>query len=100
MAAATRSDLDEGADTAPGNLMQARAAWRAAVAPAISLQTAAAGVTPHAEAHAIEDDVRAIDQGEFVRAPACEGCRHRSTCYGVRRGYADLYGTDELKTVP
>lgn len=34
--------------------------------------------------------------GEFVKAPACATCRENRRCYGVRRGYADLYGTDEL----
>jgi hypothetical protein len=40
-----------------------------------------------------------LDQGEFVRGPACQGCRRYSTCRGLRRGYAELYGTDELRTL-
>jgi MoaA/NifB/PqqE/SkfB family radical SAM enzyme len=36
------------------------------------------------------------DGGEFVRAEACDGCKYRPSCYGVRRGYAELYGTNEL----
>lgn len=38
-----------------------------------------------------------IDRGEFVVAPACGGCSLRGRCYGVRRGYAALHGTDELR---
>jgi MoaA/NifB/PqqE/SkfB family radical SAM enzyme len=40
-----------------------------------------------------------FDGGEFVRAEACEGCAVRSVCWGVRRGYAALYGTSELRRV-
>ncbi|MBI2392112.1 MAG: radical SAM protein [Deltaproteobacteria bacterium] len=39
------------------------------------------------------------DEGEFMRAPACEGCAIASRCWGVRRGYAEIHGTDELRTV-
>jgi hypothetical protein len=38
-----------------------------------------------------------IDRGEFVLAPACAHCSLRGRCYGVRRGYAALHGTDELQ---
>jgi molybdenum cofactor biosynthesis enzyme MoaA len=37
---------------------------------------------------------------EFIHVDACASCRHRKTCWGVRRGYAELYGTGELVTVP
>jgi len=40
-----------------------------------------------------------FDRGEFLHADVCTDCRYRSTCYGIRRGYADLYGTGELRTV-
>lgn len=40
-----------------------------------------------------------FDGGEFVRAPACEGCALDRRCYGIRRGYAELYGVEELRTV-
>lgn len=40
-----------------------------------------------------------FDGGEFVRAPACTDCALRDRCYGLRRGYAELYGADELRTV-
>lgn len=41
-----------------------------------------------------------FDGGEFIRAPACDGCALDGRCYGLRRGYAELYGSDELRTVP
>ena len=37
--------------------------------------------------------------GEFVKAEACERCAESYRCYGVRRGYAELYGTDELRAL-
>ena len=40
-----------------------------------------------------------FEAGEFVKSPACDGCRYRQRCYGVRRGYADLHGTDELVAI-
>ncbi len=39
------------------------------------------------------------DGEEFVRAEACDGCALRQGCYGMRRRYADLYGTSELRRV-
>jgi MoaA/NifB/PqqE/SkfB family radical SAM enzyme len=41
-----------------------------------------------------------FDRGEFVKANACRSCRLGGRCHGVRRGYADLYGTDELRALP
>jgi MoaA/NifB/PqqE/SkfB family radical SAM enzyme len=41
-----------------------------------------------------------FDKGEFVHPPACQGCSLHGKCYGLRRGYADLYGTGELRAVP
>ena len=35
--------------------------------------------------------------GEFVKAPGCADCAESYRCYGVRRGYAELYGTAELR---
>jgi pyruvate-formate lyase-activating enzyme len=40
-----------------------------------------------------------FDGGEFVRAEACEGCAVRAVCWGVRKGYAALHGTSELRRV-
>ncbi len=37
--------------------------------------------------------------GEFVRAPACARCAAAHRCFGVRRGYAELHGTDELQPI-
>jgi hypothetical protein len=35
----------------------------------------------------------------MVRAPACASCQLATKCYGVRRSYAALYGTDEMHPV-
>ena len=35
--------------------------------------------------------------GEFVKGEACGRCSEQYRCYGVRRGYAELYGTAELQ---
>lgn len=35
-------------------------------------------------------------EGEFVKAESCAGCAETHRCFGVRRGYAELYGTGEL----
>lgn len=37
------------------------------------------------------------DGGEFVKGEVCSSCALTSRCFGVRRGYAELYGTSELK---
>jgi MoaA/NifB/PqqE/SkfB family radical SAM enzyme len=34
--------------------------------------------------------------GEFVKGEVCVQCAENHRCYGVRRGYAELYGTGEL----
>jgi uncharacterized Fe-S cluster-containing radical SAM superfamily protein len=34
--------------------------------------------------------------GEFVKGEVCARCAEGYRCYGVRRGYAELYGTAEL----
>ncbi|MCC6848762.1 MAG: radical SAM protein [Deltaproteobacteria bacterium] len=38
-------------------------------------------------------------EGEFVKAEACGGCAETHRCFGVRRGYAELYGTGELQPI-
>jgi MoaA/NifB/PqqE/SkfB family radical SAM enzyme len=38
-----------------------------------------------------------FDRGEFVKTDECRRCRYATTCYGLRRGYAELWGTDELR---
>ena len=40
-----------------------------------------------------------FDAGEFVRAPACARCDLAPRCFGVRRSYAELHGTDELRPI-
>lgn len=35
--------------------------------------------------------------GEFLKPDACSRCVLETRCFGVRRGYADLYGISELK---
>jgi MoaA/NifB/PqqE/SkfB family radical SAM enzyme len=39
------------------------------------------------------------DEGEFLRAEACEECDLRGRCWGIRRGYASIYGTGEMRAV-
>ncbi|MCB9595964.1 MAG: radical SAM protein [Sandaracinaceae bacterium] len=39
------------------------------------------------------------DGGEVVRTEACAACDLRGRCFGLRRGYASLHGTDELRPV-
>jgi MoaA/NifB/PqqE/SkfB family radical SAM enzyme len=34
---------------------------------------------------------------EFVKTEACQRCALASRCYGLRRGYLDLYGAEELR---
>lgn len=38
-------------------------------------------------------------EGEFVKAATCAGCAETHRCFGVRRGYAELYGTGELQPI-
>lgn len=40
------------------------------------------------------------DAGEFVKPDACRECALQRRCFGLRRGYAELYGSDELRPVP
>jgi hypothetical protein len=40
-----------------------------------------------------------FDTGEFVRTDACQRCTLFGRCFGLRRGYAALYGDDELVPV-
>lgn len=55
----------------------------------------------------VPDDVSAFfrlaeappDGGEFVKADACRACALDRRCFGVRRGYAELHGTSELRPV-
>ena len=40
-----------------------------------------------------------FDGGEFVKGAPCERCSLSAKCYGLRRGYRDLYGDSELVPV-
>lgn len=37
---------------------------------------------------------------DFLHAEACSGCRLEKKCPGIRRSYAAVYGTSELRTLP
>jgi len=41
-----------------------------------------------------------FDRGEFVHGNACRECALLGRCFGIRRGYMQLHGTDELRPVP
>lgn len=41
-----------------------------------------------------------FDAGEFVKTSACTACALSSRCYGVRRGYVELHGDGELRSIP
>jgi MoaA/NifB/PqqE/SkfB family radical SAM enzyme len=55
-------------------------------------------LVPEAERYQFSSLAVAADGGggEFVKGEACTRCSEGHRCYGVRRGYAELYGTDEL----
>lgn len=36
---------------------------------------------------------------DFVKPAACGTCRVNASCYGLRRAYVSLYGTDELRPI-
>ncbi len=40
-----------------------------------------------------------FDEGAFVRASACTQCDYNTRCFGLRRGYAELHGTSELRAI-
>lgn len=39
------------------------------------------------------------DAGEFIKTAACQDCSLAERCWGLRRGYAELYGESELRPV-
>jgi molybdenum cofactor biosynthesis enzyme MoaA len=55
-------------------------------------------LVPHDERPALSQRALPPDAGagEFVKADVCAQCSEAHRCFGVRRGYADLYGTAEL----
>lgn len=42
----------------------------------------------------------AEDSYQKVRSPVCDDCKYSSTCTGLWKPYADLYGLDELRALP
>ncbi len=56
-----------------------------------------ADLSPYFELAEIPED---FDGGEFIKAEACRECALAERCFGVRRGYAELYGTSEFQPVP
>ena len=40
-----------------------------------------------------------MGEGEFVKAAECLQCIYNDRCYGLRQGYAELHGTDELRAI-
>lgn len=48
---------------------------------------------------ALDEIPAGSDGGEFVRPEACSRCDLASRCFGVRRRYAELHGTDEIHAV-
>lgn len=46
---------------------------------------------------ALADSPEDYDGGEMVRGEACATCDAARKCFGLRHGYAELYGTDELR---
>ncbi|NOY92260.1 MAG: radical SAM protein [Deltaproteobacteria bacterium] len=50
-------------------------------------------------AHELTPIPEAFDQGEFIKTERCSGCALFERCYGLRRGYAALYGDQELRPI-
>ncbi|MBX3274218.1 MAG: radical SAM protein [Sandaracinaceae bacterium] len=48
---------------------------------------------------ALAEAPEGYDGGEIVDAEACRACALRGRCFGLRRGYAELHGTDELAPI-
>lgn len=40
-----------------------------------------------------------FDAGEFIKTDTCATCALKDRCFGLRRGYAELYGDAELRAV-
>jgi MoaA/NifB/PqqE/SkfB family radical SAM enzyme len=48
----------------------------------------------------LSDVDESLAGNEFVKPTPCDACGLRSKCFGIRRGYAAIYGTDELSPFP
>ena len=53
------------------------------------------------EVRALYEQLQAApdDGGEFIKTETCKQCTMNTQCFGLRRGYAELYGTTELQAV-
>jgi molybdenum cofactor biosynthesis enzyme MoaA len=40
-----------------------------------------------------------LDSGEFLKTEECGRCAVQSKCWGLRRGYAEIHGTSELRAI-
>jgi pyruvate-formate lyase-activating enzyme len=57
-------------------------------------------LVPAADRPAVQSDIPpGYDGGEFIKSDACTNCHLSTKCFGVRRGYYDLWGADELRAV-
>ena len=58
-------------------------------------------LVPDGAAHYFEiaDVPEGHDRGEFLHAEPCQACDLRTKCFGIRRGYAELHGTEEFRPV-
>jgi organic radical activating enzyme len=52
------------------------------------------------EFFALPEIVPGMDRGEFRKTEVCAACALDRRCFGIRRGYADMHGVDELVPVP
>ncbi len=58
-------------------------------------------IVPEAiEARRLFDIQPDFDTNDFVKTDACARCAHHRRCWGIRRTYAGLYGTSELRPIP
>ncbi|HEY1691394.1 MAG TPA: radical SAM protein [Polyangiaceae bacterium] len=48
---------------------------------------------------ALTDIPEGFDKGEFLKTDECARCSLEPRCYGIRRGYAEIHGTSELRAV-
>lgn len=49
---------------------------------------------------AVADVPEGYGGGELFHPPPCAACALRPKCFGLRRGYAELHGIDELRPIP
>jgi len=45
----------------------------------------------------LQTNATRLGDGEFVKTDVCRACSEGHRCYGVRRGYAEVYGTRERR---